>query len=351
MLGKPSRILHGPWNMAGNPSGLSRAERELGLGSDVAVLERHSLGFPADIDLGVGWRVDKEALRVKRAFLVKAILRYDVFHFNAGTSFWMNFDTDFGSDTKLSSELPLLRRLGKTLIATFQGGDARPPEANPFGPQDPAYLDFQHVFQPQRVDAMLQNCDRVFYVNPDLREWLPGAEFRPYANVDPRLVVPTPGPGGEELVVGHAPSDRGIKGTEHLIAAIESLRGEGVPIRLDLVEGLPHAEALARFARADVAVDQLNLGWYGGFAVEMMAMGRPVLCYIREEHPGDNPFGEELPIVRTSVQTLREDLRTLVDGRERLRELGARSRAFVERHHDPRAVARANLEGLVPIPR
>jgi len=332
--------------MAGNPGGLARAERELGLDSDVAVLNSHSFGFPVDIDLGVGWRVDRNAKARKAAFIAKAAMRYDVFHFNAGMTFWMNFDRP-----RLTTELPLLRRLGKVLLVTFQGGDARPPEANPDGPKDPAYLEFQKRYQQQRIDALLRNCDRVFYLNPDLRRWLPGAQFRPYASVDVRRIRPTPLPDGEELVVAHAPSDRAIKGTKHVVAAVEALRGEGVPIRLELIEGVAHDEALARFERADMAVDQLNLGWYGSFAVEMLALGRPVLCNIREQEPGDNPFGEELPLLRTSVETLRDDLRALASDRDARRRAAGRGPAFVEANHDPRSVARANLEGLVELPR
>jgi glycosyltransferase involved in cell wall biosynthesis len=117
-------------------------------------------------------------------------------------------------------------------------------------------------------------------------------------------------------------------------------------VRLDLVEGVPRDEALARFAAADVIVDQLRIGWYGGLAVEAMALGRPVLAAIKEDDPADNPFGAELPIVRTSPQTLRDDLRELLGDRERRELLGAHGRAFVERRHDPRVVARTVLDDL-----
>ena len=250
----------------------------------------------------------------------------------------------------LRSELPWLKRLGKVVLATFQGDDARPPSSNPFGPQDPEYLEMQRVWQPARRQAMLDWADRVFFVNPDLREWLPGGEFRPYASVDPRRFEVSPPPDGDEVVVVHAPSDRGIKGTERVIEVVDALRAEGVPVRLDLIEGLSNREALKRFAQADLAVDQLNIGWYGGFAVELMALGRPVVCFIREESPEDNPFGERLPIVRADGESLPDVLRDLVGDPERRRSLGEESRRFVEREHDPRRIARSNLEGLVELP-
>jgi hypothetical protein len=80
-----------------------------------------------------------------------------------------------------------------------------------------------------------------------------------------------------------------------------------------------------------------------------MALGRPVLASIREDEPADNPFGTELPIVRTGAERLRHDLRALLADGDRRARLGAEGRAFAERHHDPRAVARAVLDDLAGV--
>ena len=50
-----------------------------------------------------------------------------------------------------------------------------------------------------------------------------------------------------------------------------------LPVELDIVEGVPHDEARERYARADIVVDQLNAGWHGVFALEAMALGKPVV--------------------------------------------------------------------------
>lgn len=341
-----ARILHLPWNTGGNPVGLSRGERDLGLESDVAVMEMHEFGYEADIDIGAGGAQTLRTRTRKARFLLWAARRYDVFHYNFGGTLFVRL-----SGGRFRSEVPWLKRRGKVVLATFQGDDARPPSENPHGPQDPGYLEMQRLWQAPRRRLMLDHADRVFFVNPDLRRWLPGAEFRPYASVDPRRVERRPPPEGDEVVVVHAPSDRGVKGTERVIESVEALRSEGLPVRLDLVEGVQHREAMERFARADLAVDQLNLGWYGGFAVEMMAIGRPVVCRISEREPGDNPFGERLPIVRSDAASLPEVLRGLVADRERRLRIGEESRRFAEEVHDPRAVARSNLDGLVDLPR
>ena len=135
--------------------------------------------------------------------------------------------------------------------------------------------------------------------------------FHALASVDPRQVEPVGAPDGRELVVAHAPTDRDVKGTRHVVEAVDSLRSEGVALRLDLIEGVTRSEVLERLAAADLVVDQLLMGWYGAFAVEAMAIGRPVFAHIREEEPEDNPFGDALPIVRSSAATLAQELRAL----------------------------------------
>jgi glycosyltransferase involved in cell wall biosynthesis len=140
----------------------------------------------------------------------------------------------------------------------------------------------------------------------------------------------------------HAPTDRRVKGTRHLLDAVERLRGEGVELELVLVEGLSHAEALAAYEQADLVVDQLLAGWYGAVAVELMALGKPVVAYIRDEDLGAIPDGmrADLPVIHATPETLADVLREwLTTRRDELPEVGRRGRAFVERWHDPRTIA------------
>jgi hypothetical protein len=109
-----------------------------------------------------------------------------------------------------------------------------------------------------------------------------------------------------------------------------------------LVEGVSHAEARRLYERADLLVDQLLVGWYGALAVELMALGRPVACYIRREDLDvlPPPMAEELPVLDVEPASLVATLRQLLTARRsELPELGRRGRAYVERWHDPRAIA------------
>ncbi len=69
---------------------------------------------------------------------------------------------------------------------------------------------------------------------------------------------------------------------------------------------LDHIEAFERYRAADVVVDQLNAGWYGVFAIEAMALGKPVVSFLHEEavRRTEEAFGVEVPIVHATKETL-----------------------------------------------
>lgn len=140
------------------------------------------------------------------------------------------------------------------------------------------------------------------------------------------------------LRVVHAPNHREFKGTRYLEAAVAELQAEGVPIELVMVEKLPNHEALAVYRTADVIFDQCLIGFHGYFALEAMALGKPVMCYIRKpEQYLLEP--QECPIINTHVDTLRDDLRQLVLTRDQLAGIGQRGRVYVERHYSRAAFA------------
>lgn len=335
------RILHVPADVGGHAFGLSRAERELGFHSDVAVLASGPFGYGADIRFDLEGRGKLRQLAVRTGLLSRALRHYDIIHFNFGQSM-----LPLRLRGRILDELPLIRRAGKTILVTFQGCDVRPQECC-FCSQEHCRLETPYRLPNAR--HFLRYADHCFHLNPDLRQWLPGSRFLPYASVDPfSLAADSRLDQRDEIVVAHAPSNREVKGTRFVLEAVERLQAEGLAVKLELIEGVSRAEVLERIRGADIVVDQLLIGWYGGFAVEAMSLAKPVLCHIRETSAVDNPFGAELPIVRASPDTLVERLRELATQRDLRARTGLASRAFVERHHDPRTVAREILSGLQP---
>jgi glycosyltransferase involved in cell wall biosynthesis len=195
----------------------------------------------------------------------------------------------------------------------------------------------------RRLAKISKFADNIFVLNPDLKHFLPDAEFLPYASVDLkqwRAVENHPsGDADDRVTILHAPSNRSIKGTEHVIQACTKLEKEGYPVRLVLAENVPHAEMKTVYESADIFVDQLLVGWYGAAAVEAMALGKPSICYLRESDIAWLPFKESIPVISATRDTIYATILYLLENRHYLKELGLRSRMYVEDVHDPVKIA------------
>ena len=291
-------------NTAGVPWQNVQALRRRGVDARLLVFERYKLHPEADVDLGLAGRgFAARQLHQWQAF-ARLLPRTDVFHFYFGVTL-----------VPKSLQFPLLRAARKRSVYHFLGSDIRG--------KSPAELAYA-----QRAGARIVG-------SYDAVRWVPDANVVP-PGIDLRDFEPTsPSDRARPLVV-HAPSSRGRKGTEHVIAACEQL-----PVDLEIVEGLHHDEARERYRAADIVVDQLNAGWYGLFAIEAMALGKPILTFLHDEavRRTEDAFGVPVPIVGTTKETLVEDLRPLVESPEERRRVGLASRAYVERVHDVEQVA------------
>jgi hypothetical protein len=337
------RVLHGPTAVGGHPTGLAAAERELGLDSTVVTIDEPPYGYSVDRVLAPPGTptVVREWRRWRAAFAARRDA--DVVHFNFGSTFG---PAAYGPEARSGAsgrafdayarlveqrDLTLLRRAGRAIFVTFQGDDVRPGGGS------------DDVSKRRRAARFEHYAERVYVLNPDLLAHVPSAEFLPYASVDPRGWTPVPANPSGPLRIVHAPSDRARKGTDAVLRAVERARAGGADLELELVEGVSRDEARRALERADVVVDQLIVGWYGGVAVEAMALGKTVLARLERQDLERVPTAmrEELPIVDADEQTLERLLVELSrDRRQTIEELGRRGRAFVERWHDPLEIAR-----------
>ena len=297
------RVTHCPVNIAGIPWENVQALRRKGVDARLVVFERGRLHHEAD------WSLERHGplpLRLAQQFAAFARLapQTDVFHFYFGLTL-----------VPKSLQFPLLRLLGKKSVFHYLGSDIRG--------KTPAQLAFG-----KRADAeIIGSYDAIRWV-PEGHVIPPGLDLTPF--------TPVPPSDNPRPLVVHAPSNREKKGTAHVIAALA-----GLDVDLDIIEGVPHEEARARYARADIVVDQLNAGWHGVFALESMALGKPVVTYLKPdvvERSGEG-YGIRLPVVPATKETLVESLRPLVEDPALRRRIGAESRAYVEQVHDIDRVA------------
>lgn len=325
-----------PVNIAGQPMAAVRALRELGV--DVTLLQygRHAFGYDA-----ADWSVDLAGRHRTEAVCdtLKQTLegRYDIYHF------WMcslftggrNYPDMYGMD------LPFLKARGKRIIFRTTGWDVRMIEEhrarNPHNAFDAGYdlgqdPDLQRGFYELLVDYV----DQFLVQDPEMAEWVPNARVVPRGIDLDRWPVVGVSHTKRPLVV-HAPSQPLVKGTPFLQRALEELAEEGVSFDVKLISGMQHHEAMQWYRRADLVVDQLHIGWYGVVAVEAMALGKPVVTYVREDLA--EGFSPALPIANANPQTIKDVLRRLLTSWDERRRLAERSRPFVEDVHDLRRVA------------
>jgi len=343
--GRPLRVLHGAYEIAGQGMMLARALREWGC-------DAHTLSYKLDWD-GRGGDLVVDLDRFghnagKGAAMLATFLRwagyFDVFHFHFGTSFLPRM-----------LDVPLLKRLGKTVVFHFHGCDIRNrahmlrthrlstcTECDPF---------CRPHKQRELQSLAARYADRVLFSTLDLAESVPQGEHFPLVIDTERWVEaarrhPLPAFDRRDgiqwpVVIGHAPTNRLIKGTRHVVAAVERLRKERPRVELRLLERQPWAEVPEFISECDILVDQLMMGWYGLLAIEGMAESKAVVLHLREDFARAHP---DLPIVDATPDSLFEVLRDLAKDPERRAALGARGAPFVLERHDTKVVGRRLLE-------
>jgi glycosyltransferase involved in cell wall biosynthesis len=299
----PLRVVYCPVNTAGIPWTNVQALRRRGVDARLVVFERYRLHPEAD------WSLERRGGFARRQAtqwraLARLLPRTDVFHFVFGLTL-----------VPQSVQFPLLRAFRKKSVMHWLGSDIRGKHPT-------------ELAHGRKTDAQVVG-------SYDAIRWVPEAEVIP-PGIDLAAIQPAPPGDRARPLIVHAPSSRRRKGTEHVVTACDGLEAD-----LEIVEGLRHDEALARYRAADIVVDQLNAGWYGVFAIECMALGKPVVTFLHEEavRRTEQTFGVEVPIVSATAETLRDRLRPLVADASRRRGLGAASRAYVERVHDVERVA------------
>ena len=317
----------------------ARADRLQGYESETLVYRTYRISVPGhfDRDLTRLTRVPLLGQLVPYGAFLWSLPRYDlyVFFFDGGL---------LGETPSWRLELPLLRLAGKRVVLHPYGGDARLVSRtrarggwHAYSEIEPGREDRDEDDVAERVRALSRRADAVLG-SADLVEDLPRVDGIFPFPIDVDEWPPVPVEESDVVRVLHAPNHPEYKGTHHVRAAVERLREEGEPVELVLVQGLPLDEARRLYERAHVAVDQLLIGAYAQFAIECMALGRPVVCYLNPRFAQHHPEWAEAPIVSASPDTILDELRRLVRDKALREELSARGPEYVRRHHSLQAV-------------
>lgn len=354
-----TKILHiAPFNTAGVPLTLVKAERRLGYESRLVTLGKPVQGRESDISLAlpflessltrfakqrvtpaqrreivntvippdtipIVWRpggAEKALVSVRDGLWKKAIAAaveaceldtFDVFQLDGGLGFFRN-----------SRFITAMHRAGKKIICCYTGSDLRTrgviPEIDRLSTLN-VTVEFDHLrFHPD-IHYVAFPFESVPGVTRNRRE-------------------------DGVIRVGHAPTNRKAKGSDTIIAAVRKLAAE-YPVQLVLIENLSFREAIRLKSTCDIFIDQIgNLG-FGINSLEALSLGIPVLSSLA---PGYAEFYPDHPFIAVTGANIREKLIPLLIDHKRRSELGCRGIGWVKQHHDPVAVVRRihRLAGL-----
>ena len=147
----------------------------------------------------------------------------------------------------------------------------------------------------------------------------------------------------KRIRISHAPTNRAVKSTEQIIAAVAELSTR-YPISFDLIEGVSNAECLARKARTDIFVDQLTLG-FGVNAIECWAMGIPVVSGLVDEKARARALAMwgQFPWADARPETLVSVIEHLIVDKDWRKQLAQRGLDHVQRWHSEQAVVEQTL--------
>ena len=139
----------------------------------------------------------------------------------------------------------------------------------------------------------------------------------------------------------HAPSNPELKGTKYILEVIKTLQAENYPIRFILLENKSNTEVISIIRNANIVIDQLLGETHGIFALESMALGKPVICRI---HKNIYQYTPDLPIINANPETLYSVLKNLLENPSLRQDIAYKSRYFVEKIHDSRIIAKKLLK-------
>ena len=230
--------------------------------------------------------------------------KFDVYHFESGMDFFKN-----------ESFVKELTKTNKKIICHYHGEDLRSRGVMPL-------ID-------KVSDLNLTNELDLLDMHPNLKYL-----FLPFETS--RFIKKTSL--NKTLKVGHAPTNRFYKGSDHIIRVCQKLKLER-KIEFDLIENVTNREALKRKSKLDIFIDQIGDkgGWgYGMNSIESLSMG---ICTLTEMNQSYQNFINDHPFVNINEKSLEAKLRELVKDPDNILLRGSEGKTWVNKYHSISKVA------------
>ncbi|ETI67134.1 glycosyltransferase family 4 protein [Neobacillus vireti] len=255
---------------------------------------------------------------------------YDLFHFHYGSTLLPEF-----------ADLPEIKSQHKKMIMHHWGNDVRfhdqARKNNPYvyTGDSPSNEDIhaklmkitEHI-----KEAIVQDYEVYDYV----KDYYEKVHVVPIAIDLTHFQPHYPSVHKDRPLILHAPTNPDFKGTFYIEKTIERLK-EDYDFEYRRIEKMNHEEVIKLYKDADIIIDQVLCGSYGLLSVESMALGKPVLTFIRPDLISS--FPAELPIVNANPDNLYEQVKRLLDNPDLRRDLGVSGRQYVEKVHSHEIIA------------
>jgi len=265
-------------------------------------------------------------------------------------------------------DLPLLKQMGKTVIARQCGTEARDTELakifwDAYGFDYPYYqkdkaaekihcTTMEHLINLTRYHPALANKTHNARMGELFADAITSGSpsqtlgVRPFFQTGPILDIKEFAcqvPGRRRPLVVHAPTSKEYKRSDVVLAALEELKEEGLGFDLKLLHRVPHPEVVSTLREADILIDDLSCGC-GVLAYEGAASG----CVVLGGHDGvSSPLPRNRPVLHTTVDTVKQRIKQVVMDVDYRRRLAEQGRAFFDQGvASPANVAQCLLDAL-----
>lgn len=247
----------------------------------------------------------------------------DVYHFS-GWLRWADLIHVHGSvPGRLKRLVFRFARQGRTVVFHFHGTDLR----NKSGLWHGYYPDECIISTPDLID------------NAPRGVWIPPPVDEEFFNEDSH-------PKNLKNVVGLRVSSHGYKPTKdkagEILLGLEALRERRKDFDILLAEKLKHSEMSNFYQRCNVVIDDKPVGWFGLMGEEAMAMGIPVVSFVRDDLAAK--YDPWVLMTDGTPSSTVERVNSLLDDAEFAEKVARQGKAYALREFKPSVVGRRVME-------
>jgi len=262
-----------------------------------------------------------------------AVVKYDFFEFA--------FSGGILKNSHLRKiELVLLKILAKKIVVYGHGADCKIlSDIRKMGFKYNTAMDRTEKTESQTEKVIRANVERakkyadVLIVGGDLIHLGKKGVFLPIpADLSPWRY--SPAKDHKIITIMHSTNHRSHKGSRFIIDIVEKLKRR-LPIRFMLLEGKTLVDCQKLYPLADIIITDVITGWHGNTSIEAMAIGRPVITYLRPDIMEFHSYYAQgrVPIVSANPDDLAKKIEVLVKNKKLRVALGQKGRKYALKFH------------------